>query len=253
MQINETVAVVTGGASGLGEATVRAFVSGGAKVAIFDMNAARGEALARELGENAIFHAVDVTKEDSVKAGLDAAVAAFGKINANINCAGIAVGVKTMGKEGPHSLDQFRKVIDVNLLGTFNVLRLAVERMCANAPNSEGERGVIVNTASVAAFDGQKGQAAYSASKGGIVGMTLPISRDLAFYGIRICTIAPGLFLTPLFEGLGEEVVNSLSAQVTFPKRLGRPSEFGSLARTIVESPYLNGETIRIDGAIRLP
>ncbi|MEZ5871198.1 MAG: 3-hydroxyacyl-CoA dehydrogenase [Nitratireductor sp.] len=253
MRIDNTVAVVTGGASGLGEATVRNFIAGGAKVAIFDMNASRGEALAGELGANAVFCKVNVTDEDSVKAGLDAAVAAFGRIDACINCAGIGMAMKTMGKEGPHDFGVFKKVLEVNLFGTFNVLRLAVERMSTNTPNEDGERGVIVNTASVAAYDGQKGQVAYSASKGGVVGMTLPIARDLAFYGIRICTIAPGLFLTPLFEGLGQKVVDELSAQVTFPKRLGKPSEYGALARTIVESPYMNGETIRLDGAIRLP
>jgi 3-hydroxyacyl-CoA dehydrogenase / 3-hydroxy-2-methylbutyryl-CoA dehydrogenase len=253
MKMSETVAVVTGGASGLGEATVRELVAGGARVAIFDMNATTGEKVAAELGSGVIFQRVDVTDEASVRAGLDAAIKAFGKVNANVNCAGIGIAAKTMGKEGPHTLDLFKKVIDVNLVGTFNVLRLAVERMAENEPNAEGERGVIVNTASVAAYDGQKGQAAYSASKGGIVGMTLPIARDLAWYGVRICTIAPGLFLTPLFQGLGDEVVKSLSAQVTFPKRLGRPSEYGALARTIIESPYMNGETIRLDGAIRLP
>lgn len=253
MNISDTVTIVTGGASGLGEATVRNFVDGGAKVAIFDMNASKGEKVADELGDAAIFQRVDVTDEASVKSGLDAAVDAFGSINACINCAGIGVAMKTMGKEGPHPYDLYKKVLEVNLFGTFNTLRLAVERMADNEPNAGGERGVIVNTASVAAYDGQKGQVAYSASKGGVVGMTLPIARDLAFYGIRICTIAPGLFLTPLFEGLGDEVVQSLSAQVTFPKRLGDPSEFGAMARTIVESPYLNGETIRLDGAIRLP
>ncbi|GIL01419.1 MAG: 3-hydroxyacyl-CoA dehydrogenase [Alphaproteobacteria bacterium] len=253
MKISNAVAVVTGGASGLGEATVRNFVEGGAKVAIFDMNAAKGEQLAAELGRSVVFRKVDVTDEAAVRAGLDAAVGAFGRVDVNVNCAGIGMAMKTMGKEGPHDLGVYRKVLEINLIGTFNVLRLAAERMAANEPNEDGERGVIVNTASVAAFDGQKGQVAYSASKGGIVGMTLPVARDLAFYGIRICTIAPGLFLTPLFEALGEKVVEQLSAQVTFPRRLGRPAEYGALARHIVESPYLNGETIRLDGAIRLP
>ena len=253
MKINETVAIVTGGASGLGEATVRNFAAGGAKVAIFDMNVARGEQVAAELGDNVIFHKVDVTSEDAVKEGIAAATDAFGRIDACVNCAGIGYAMKTMGKEGPHDYAMFKKVLEINLFGTFNVLRLAVEKMTENEPNEDGERGVIINTASVAAYDGQKGQVAYSASKGGIVGMTLPIARDLSFYGIRICAIAPGLFLTPLFEGLGEKVVESLSAQVTFPKRLGKPSEYGELARNIVESPYLNGETIRLDGAIRLP
>jgi 3-hydroxyacyl-CoA dehydrogenase / 3-hydroxy-2-methylbutyryl-CoA dehydrogenase len=253
MKISDTRAIVTGGASGLGEATVREFAANGAQVAIFDMNAERGKAVAVDIGDRASFHNVDVSSEDSVKAGISEALARLGSINACINCAGIGVAAKTMGKEGPHPFDLFKKVLEVNLFGTFNTLRLAAEVMARNEPNGDGERGVIVNTASVAAFEGQKGQVAYSASKGGVVGMTLPIARDLAFYGIRICTIAPGLFYTPLFEGLGKEVVDSLSAQVTFPKRLGKASEFGALARMIVESPYLNGETIRIDGAIRLP
>lgn len=253
MKLVDTVAVITGGASGLGEATVRNFVEGGAKVAIFDMNAERGEAVAAELGDSVIFHKTDVTSEDDVKVGIAAAMNAFGKITANVNCAGIGVASKTLGKEGPHDLGLFKKTIDINLTGTFNTFRLCAEQMAKNEPNEDGERGVIVNTASVAAYDGQKGQVAYSATKGAIVGMTLPVSRDLAYYGIRIMAIAPGLFLTPLFEGLGQEVVDSLSAQVTFPKRLGSPSEYGALARTIVESPYMNGETIRLDGAIRLP
>jgi NAD(P)-dependent dehydrogenase (short-subunit alcohol dehydrogenase family) len=253
MKISDTIAVVTGGASGLGEATARNFAAGGARVAIFDMNATKGEKVAADIGKQAVFQRVDVASEDSVKAGIAAAMKAFGAINACVNCAGIGVAMKTMGKEGPHGLDLFKKVIDVNLVGTFNVLRLAVEQMAKNQPNADGERGVIVNTASVAAYDGQKGQVAYSASKGGIVGMTLPIARDLAFYGIRICTIAPGLFHTPLFEGLGPQVVEQLSAQVTFPKRLGTPAEYATLARSIVEQVYLNGETIRLDGAIRLP
>ena len=253
MKLSETVAVVTGGASGLGAGTVRNFIEGGAKVAIFDMSAEKGEALAAELGDSAIFRKVKVTSEDDVKAGIAATVAKFGTINANVNCAGIGYAMKTMGREGPHTLDAFKRVIDVNLVGTFNVLRLCVEQMAKNQPNQDGERGVIVNTASVAAYDGQKGQVAYSASKGAIVGMTLPIARDLAFYGVRICTIAPGLFYTPLFEGLGQKVVDELSAQVTFPKRLGTPAEYGALARYMVESPYMNGETVRLDGAIRLP
>ncbi len=253
MKISNAVAVVTGGASGLGAATVRNFVEGGAKVAIFDMNAAKGQALAGELGADALFCNVDVTDAASVSAGLDAAAAKFGRLNVCVNCAGIGMAMKTMGKEGPHDLEIFRKVIEINLIGTFNVLRLAGERFSTNQPGEGGERGVIVNTASVAAYDGQKGQVAYSASKGGIVGMTLPIARDLAFYGIRICTIAPGLFHTPLFEGLGDKVVEQLSAQVTFPKRLGAPAEYGAMVRVIVENAYLNGETIRLDGAIRLP
>lgn len=253
MEIGNVVAIVTGGSSGLGGATVRNFTAGGAKVAVFDMNAAKGSALAAELGPDVLFQDVDVTSEQSVKGGLAATIDRFGKVNVCVNCAGVGFAQKTMGKEGPHSLELFRKVIEVNLTGTFNTLRLVAEAMTGNDPAEDGQRGVIINTASVAAYDGQKGQAAYSASKGGIVGMTLPIARDLAFYGIRVCAIAPGLFLTPLFEGLGQEVVNSLSTQVTFPKRLGNPSEYAALARSIAENPYLNGETIRLDGAIRLP
>ncbi len=253
MKISESCAIITGGSSGLGGATARNFVAGGAKVAIFDTNVAKGEALAAEFGEDGLFVQTDVTSEENLKSAIKKTLDQFGKISVCVNCAGIGAAQKTMGKEGPHSLGLYRTVLDVNLTGTFNTLRLAVEAMEENEPNADGERGVIVNTASVAAFDGQKGQVAYSASKGGIVGMTLPIARDLAYYGIRVCAIAPGLFLTPLFEGLGQEVVDSLSTQVTFPKRLGDPAEFGMLARTIVENPYLNGETIRLDGAIRLP
>ncbi|MCF6321550.1 MAG: 3-hydroxyacyl-CoA dehydrogenase [Rhizobiaceae bacterium] len=252
MKIENTVAIVTGGASGLGEATVRNFVEGGGKVAVFDLNAQRGDKLVAELGEAVVFHEVDVTSEESVVAAVNSVVEHFGRIDICVNCAGIAFGIKTMGKDGPHPLDAFKKVLDINVTGTFNVFRLAAEKMAENEPGKDGERGVIINTASVAAFEGQKGQVAYSASKGAIAGMTLPVARDLAFYGIRICTIAPGLFLTPLFEGLGKEVCDTLAKDVPFPRRLGAPSEYGDMARTIVETPYLNGETIRLDGAIRL-
>lgn len=252
MKIENSVAIVTGGASGLGEATVRNFVAGGGKVAIFDLNEERGRKLEAELGDGVQFHKVNVTSEDDVQAAVDAACQKFGRIDICVNCAGIAFGIKTMGRDGPHPLDAFKKVLDINVVGTFNVFRLAAEKMSVNEPNDEGERGVIINTASVAAFEGQKGQVAYSASKGAIAGMTLPVARDLAFYGIRICTIAPGLFLTPLFEGLGKEVCDTLAKDVPFPRRLGAPGEYGDMARTIVETPYLNGETIRLDGAIRL-
>lgn len=252
MKIENAVAIVTGGASGLGEATVRNFVAGGAKVAIFDLNEERGKNLEAELGDAVQFHKVDVTSEEDVQTAVDSAAEKFGRIDICVNCAGIAFGIKTMGKDGPHPLDAFKKVLDINVVGTFNVFRLAAEKMSANEPSEDGERGVIINTASVAAFEGQKGQVAYSASKGAIAGMTLPVARDLAFYGIRICTIAPGLFLTPLFEGLGKEVCDTLAKDVPFPRRLGAPSEYGDMARTIVETPYLNGETIRLDGAIRL-
>lgn len=253
MKLNETVAVVTGGASGLGEACVRAVVAGGGKAAILDMNAERGEALAAELGDAAIFCSTDVTNEDSVTAALDACIAAHGAVTAAINCAGIGVAMKTLGKEGPHPLDLYRKVIDVNLTGTFNVARLASEKMQANTPNEDGEKGVIIMTASVAAFDGQKGQPAYSASKGGVVGMTLPMARDLASYGVRVNTIAPGLFLTPMLMGLPDEAREALGRQPLFPKRLGDPSEIAKLACTMIEMPYLNAEVVRLDGGIRLP
>ncbi len=252
MQIKNSVAVVTGGASGLGEATMRKFVGNGGKVAIFDLNEERGEAIVKELGDAVRFYKVDVTSEENVANAIDDVAKEFGRIDICVNCAGIAFGIKTMGKDGPHPLDAFKKVLDINVVGTFNVFRLAAEKMSANEPSADGERGVIINTASVAAFEGQKGQVAYSASKGAIVGMTLPVARDLAFYGIRICTIAPGLFLTPLFEGLGQEVCDTLAKDVPFPRRLGSPSEYGDMAATIVQSPYLNGETIRLDGAIRL-
>ncbi len=252
MQIKNSVAVVTGGASGLGEATMRNFVGNGGKVAIFDLNEERGEAIVKELGKAVRFYKVDVTSEENVATAIDDVAKEFGRIDICVNCAGIAFGIKTMGKDGPHPLDAFKKVLDINVVGTFNVFRLAAEKMSSNEPSADGERGVIINTASVAAFEGQKGQVAYSASKGAIVGMTLPVARDLAFYGIRICTIAPGLFLTPLFEGLGQEVCDTLAKDVPFPRRLGSPSEYGDMAATIVQSPYLNGETIRLDGAIRL-
>ena len=252
MKIENSVAIVTGGASGLGEATMRNFVGSGGKVAIFDLNEERGSKIVEELGEAVRFYKVDVTSEADVVEAIDDVVDKFGRIDVCVNCAGIAFGIKTMGREGPHPLDAFKKVLDINVVGTFNVFRLAAEKMSANEPNENGERGVIINTASVAAFEGQKGQVAYSASKGAIVGMTLPVARDLAFYGIRICTIAPGLFLTPLFEGLGPEVCETLAKDVPFPRRLGEPSEYGDMAATIVETPYLNGETIRLDGAIRL-
>jgi 3-hydroxyacyl-CoA dehydrogenase/3-hydroxy-2-methylbutyryl-CoA dehydrogenase len=252
VKIDNAVAIVTGGSSGLGEATMRNFVAGGVKVAIFDLNEERGNLLVNELGDAVRFYKVDVVSEESVSSAIDDVVERFGRIDVCINCAGIAFGIKTMGKNGPHPLDSFKKLIDINVTGTFNVFRLAADKMTLNEPNSDGERGVIINTASVAAFEGQKGQVAYSASKGAIAAMTLPVARDLAFYGIRICTIAPGLFLTPLFEGLGKEVCDSLAKDVPFPHRLGAPSEYGDMARKIVETPYLNGETIRLDGAIRL-
>jgi NAD(P)-dependent dehydrogenase (short-subunit alcohol dehydrogenase family) len=253
MNIQNKIAVVTGGASGLGRATVRNLVAKGAKVLIMDLNMDLGKALVEELGkENVIFDKTDVTSESQVKEALNRAKREWGGVHICVNCAGIGIGVKTVGKQGAHPLDLFKKVININLVGTFNVLRIAAEMMQENEPNEEGERGVIVNTASVAAFDGQVGQAAYSASKGGIVGMTLPIARDLARAGIRCVTIAPGLFHTPLFDALPEEAYNSLCAQVPFPSRLGKPAEYGRMVQSIVENPMLNGETIRLDGAIRM-
>ena len=251
MKIENTVSVVTGGASGLGKATVERFVAAGGKVAIFDMNDAVGNALATELGERALFVKVNVTDEASVQAGIAAAMERFGALHVCINCAGIGSAIKTVGKNGAFPLAEFNKIIQVNLVGTFNVLRLAAEQMAKNEP-VDGERGVIINTASVAAFEGQIGQAAYSASKGGIVGMTLPIARDLAPLGIRVNTVAPGLIHTPLFDSMPPQVVDALSAQVLNPQRLGRPSEIAQLFGSIVENGYINGETIRIDGGIRM-
>ncbi|MEV0768790.1 3-hydroxyacyl-CoA dehydrogenase [Nocardia salmonicida] len=243
-------AIVTGGASGLGLATVQELHAKGAKVVIIDLPSSNGAAIAKELGEGAAFAAADVTDESAVAAALDVAES-LAPLRIAVNCAGIGNAIKTVGKKGAFPLADFTKVINVNLVGTFNVIRLAAERMAGTDPVGE-ERGVIINTASVAAYDGQIGQAAYAASKGGIVGLTLPIARDLASYKIRVVTIAPGLFRTPLFETLPEEALQSLGAQVPHPSRLGQPTEFAALARHIVENPMLNGETIRLDGAIRM-
>ncbi|WP_109529506.1 MULTISPECIES: 3-hydroxyacyl-CoA dehydrogenase [Nocardia] len=250
MKIENAVAVVTGGASGLGLATVRELHGQGAKVVIVDLPSSSGETVAKELGDGAVFAAADVTDEAQITAALDQA-SALGDLRIAVNCAGIGNAIKTVGKQGAFPLADFSRVINVNLLGTFNVIRLAAERISKTEPLGE-ERGVIINTASVAAFDGQIGQAAYSASKGGIVGLTLPVARDLASLRIRVVTIAPGLFHTPLFATASDEVVASLGAQVPHPSRLGDPVEYGALARHIVENPMLNGETIRLDGAIRM-
>ncbi len=250
MQISNAVAVVTGGASGLGLATVKELHGQGAKVVIIDLPSSNGESIAKELGEGVVFAPADVTDEEQVSAALDAAQA-LGTLRIAVNCAGIGNAIKTVSKKGAFPLDAFTKVVSVNLIGTFNVIRLAAERISATELDGE-ERGVIINTASVAAFDGQIGQAAYSASKGGIVGMTLPIARDLASVNIRVVTIAPGLFHTPLFESLPDEAIAALGAQVPHPARLGDPVEYAALARHIVENPMLNGETIRLDGAIRM-
>jgi NAD(P)-dependent dehydrogenase (short-subunit alcohol dehydrogenase family) len=252
MKISACIAVVTGGASGLGRATAERLLASGARVTLLDLPRSAGVEVAKQLGDHAHFVPADVTSADDVAGALDAAAARFGALHVLVNCAGIGAAEKTFGKRGPADLAGFSKVIQVNLIGTFNCIRLAAARMAKNAPNEEGERGVIINTASVAAFDGQIGQAAYSASQGGIVGMTLPVARDLAELGIRVCTIAPGLFDTPLLAGLPEPARVSLGKQVPFPSRLGRPAEYGQLAAQIVENAMLNGETIRLDGAIRM-
>jgi len=252
MKIAGAGALVTGGASGLGAATVRRLASLGAHVTIADLNAETGNALAAELGGQARFVQADVTSEESLRSATDAAKDQQGGLRILVNCAGIGVAEKVLGKEGPHDLNRFVKVIQINLVGTFNALRLAAAVMSENEPDAEGERGVIINTASVAAFEGQIGQIAYSASKGGIVGMTLPAARELARYGIRVMSIAPGIFDTPLLAGLPEPARISLGQQVPFPSRLGRPDEYAALAQHIIENAMLNGETIRLDGAIRM-
>ena len=246
------VAVVTGGASGLGEATVRRIVNDGGKAMILDLAVERGEKLAAELCGSALFYKTDVCSAESVQAALENANEGFGRVNVVVNCAGIGVAEKVLGKKGSHSLENFSKIIHVNLIGSFNVIRLATAQMVGNEPNAGGERGVIISTASVAAFEGQIGQAAYSASKGGIVGMTLPIAREMAVHGIRVMTIAPGLFETPMFDALPEEARKSLGAMVPFPSRLGYPEEYALLVKSILENPMLNGSTIRLDGAIRM-
>ena len=250
MQIKNSVFLVTGGASGLGAATAQMAAANGAKVVIADLQAEAGEKLAKEIGGK--YCKCDVTSEADGKAAVAAAVQAFGGLHVLVNCAGIGVAERTIGKEAPHDLARFTKVITINLIGTFNMIRLAADAMAKAGPNAAGERGVIINTASVAAYDGQIGQAAYSASKGGVVGMTLPIARDLSRNGIRVVTIAPGLFLTPMLLGLPKEAQDSLGKQVPFPSRLGKPEEYAQLAKPIVENEMLNGETIRLDGAIRM-
>ncbi|HSG75131.1 MAG TPA: 3-hydroxyacyl-CoA dehydrogenase [Burkholderiales bacterium] len=250
MLIKNSVFLVTGGASGLGAATARMAAENGAKVVIADMQVEAGEKLAQELGGR--FVKCDVTAEADAKAAVALALKEFGGLQVLVNCAGIALAERTIGKEAPHDLARFTRVITVNLIGTFNMIRVAADAMAKAGPNAAGERGVIINTASVAAYDGQIGQAAYSASKGGVVGMTLPIARDLSRNGIRVCTIAPGIFETPMLLGLPKEAQDSLGKQVPFPSRLGRPAEYAQLARAVIENEMLNGETIRLDGAIRM-
>jgi NAD(P)-dependent dehydrogenase (short-subunit alcohol dehydrogenase family) len=252
MRIEGSPALVAGGGSGLGEATARELARRGARVSILDLGRSRGAAVAKEIGAGARFFEADVTSEEQVGAAVAGACEA-GPLRVLVNCAGIGSAARTVDRDGtPFDLSQFRRTIEVNLVGTFNCIRLAASRMIAAPPDAEGERGVIVNTASIAAFEGQIGQAAYSASKGGIVGMTLPIARDLSRHGIRVCTIAPGLFDTPLLRGLPEEARAALGASIPFPPRLGRPPEYAQLACHIVENPMLNGEVLRLDGALRM-
>ena len=252
MQIAGNAFLVTGAASGLGAASARMIVADGGNVVLADISDAGGTALAAELGGSARFVKTDVADEASARAAVAAGLAAFGALHGVINCAGVAIGEKILGKEGPHALASFTRVIQINLIGSFNLTRLAVESMSKNAANADGERGVIVYTASVAAFDGQIGQAAYSASKAGLVGMTLPAARELARYGIRVMTVAPGIFETPMLSGMPVEVQESLGKMVPFPPRLGRPAEYASLVAEIIRNPMLNGEVIRLDGAIRM-
>jgi NAD(P)-dependent dehydrogenase (short-subunit alcohol dehydrogenase family) len=252
MEIQGCVAVVTGGASGLGEASVRTLINAGARAAILDYDEERGTQLAAELGNSVIFFKTDVTDENAVQNAIDKTVDTFGGVHFAINCAGVATPAKVLSKRGPISIEQFNRVVQINLTGTVIVTKVAAEKMINNTPNEDGEKGVVINTASVAAFDGQIGQLAYSASKAAVVGMTLPVAREFADYGIRVVTIAPGLFDTPMLAGLPEKARESLITQVPFPKRLGKPDEYALLVKHIIENPLLNGETIRLDQAIRM-
>ncbi len=252
MQFAGSVAVITGGASGLGAATARLFHAAGAQIVLCDLNVEAGQALAAELGSPGLFVRTDVTQSDDVQRAVTQAQERFGGIHIVVNCAGIATAERVISRQGPLPLERFERVIQINLIGTFNVIRLAAAVMMQNTPNAEGERGVIINTASVAAFDGQIGQPAYAASKAAVAGMTLPIAREFAAHGIRVMAIAPGVFETPMVAGLPEPAQLALSASIPFPKRLGRPDEYAALARHIVENVMLNGETIRLDGALRM-
>jgi NAD(P)-dependent dehydrogenase (short-subunit alcohol dehydrogenase family) len=252
MKIKDHVFLVTGGASGLGAAAARLLVEEGASVVIADLNQAAGEAMARELGSAARFAFTDVTSENDCSAAVQLAISAFAHLHGLVNCAGIAPAEKIAGRDGPHRLDSFARAVNINLIGTFNMIRLAAEAIARENPGEDSERGVIVNTASIAAFDGQIGQAAYAASKGGVVSLTLPIARELARSGIRVVTIAPGIFETPMVAGFPPEVQQALAASVPFPPRLGRPAEFAALVKHICENTMLNGATIRLDGALRM-
>ncbi len=252
MRIEDRVFLLTGASSGLGLATARTLVERGAKVLLADINAEAGAARAEELGSNARFVQTDISREEDGRRAVAVALEAFGGLHGLVNCAGVAPAEKVLGRNGVHGLDSFSRVVQINLVGSFNMLRLAAEAMARGEPNEEGERGVIVNTASVAAFDGQMGQAAYAASKGGVAALTLPAARDLARSGIRVMCIAPGIFETPMMAGMPQEVRDSLAANVPFPPRLGRPDEYAALVRHIIENPMLNGEVIRLDGALRM-
>jgi NAD(P)-dependent dehydrogenase (short-subunit alcohol dehydrogenase family) len=252
MQLKGSTFIVTGGSSGLGAATVRRFHAAGARVVIADLNLELGQRLAEELGSGCSFCKTDVTSEVDAQGAVESARQRFSAVHGLVNCAGIGPAERVNGKKGPHRLESFAQVIQVNLIGAFNMIRLAVAAMANNEPNGAGERGVIINTASVAVWDGQIGQAAYAASKGGVVAMTLPIARELASFGIRVCTIAPGIFQTPMLAGLPAEVQESLAKSVPFPSRLGRPDEYAALAQHIVENEMLNGESLRLDGALRM-
>jgi NAD(P)-dependent dehydrogenase (short-subunit alcohol dehydrogenase family) len=253
MQIKNRVFIVTGGGSGLGAAVARTLVAAGAQVVIADIDRAAGQAIAAELGDNLRFAPTDVTSEADGKAAVQLALDSFGHLHGLVNCAGVAPGEKVLGRDGPHRLESFARAVSINLIGTFNMIRLAADAIVKEMPGEDGERGVIVNTASIAAYDGQIGQAAYAASKGGVVALTLPIARELARYGVRVVTIAPGIFETPMMAGLPRDVQDSLGQGVPFPPRLGRPPEYAALVRHICENTMLNGEVIRLDGALRMP
>lgn len=252
MQIEHAVFLISGGASGLGLATARELVGQGGRVMLLDINAEAGQQAVDEFGDNARFVRADITREEDGRVAVAQVLEAFGALHGVVNCAGIAPAEKVLGRNGAHGLDSFRRTVEVNLIGSFNLLRLAAEAMAQNTPNAGGERGVIINTASVAAFDGQMGQVAYAASKGGVAALTLPAARDLARSGIRVMCIAPGVFETPMMAGMPQEVRDSLAANVPFPPRLGRPDEYAALVRHIVENAMLNGEVIRLDGALRM-
>jgi NAD(P)-dependent dehydrogenase (short-subunit alcohol dehydrogenase family) len=252
MRIDESTFLISGGASGLGLATARELVGQGGQVVLLDINAEAGQQAITELGDAARFVRADITREEDGRVAVAQALEAFGALHGLVNCAGIAPAEKVLGRNGAHGLDSFRRTVEVNLIGSFNLLRLAAEAMAQNTPNAGGERGVIINTASVAAFDGQMGQAAYAASKGGVAALTLPAARDLARSGIRVMCIAPGVFETPMMAGMPQEVRDSLAANVPVPPRLGRPDEYAALVRHIVENVMLNGEVIRLDGALRM-